>query len=155
MKRLLLILLSLFCLAGVLSACGSEKAVTEVDFTALSGELLDSGIYNDLMSPLDKDIAAMLYSVDAGCISECVLYCGTGATGEEIALFKAADSESAAAIAAAAQQRKSDQIESFKNYVPSEVPKIEKAVIKTNGQFVAYIVSCDADKAAEILKKYM
>jgi len=156
MKKTLTLLLAAALLLGALTACGSGgKTVTEVDFAALADELLSSGLYNDLMSPLDGDVAAMLYQVDPGVIAESVLYCGTGATGEEIALFKAADTAGAAALAAAAQDRRSSQIEAFKNYVPAEVPKIEKAVIRTNGLFVAYIVSGDADKAARILDKYL
>lgn len=155
MKKALIIILVLACLAGCLSGCGGDKVVESMDFAALSTALLDAGIYSDLMSPLEKDIAAMLYSLDESDISECMLYCGTGATVEEIALFKAVDEAAAGRIAQAANNRKAAQKTSFENYVPEELPKLDKAIIKSSGLFVVYIVATDDAKAQEILKAYM
>ena len=154
MKRALYVLFSLVLIFSILSGCG-EKDVENVDFDALSGQLLDSGAFTDLLCPLTKDITASLYGIDEADIENFALFCSTGATAEEIALFKAVDEAAAQRIMDAVEKRITNQITSYENYVPEEVPKLEDAIIRQNGLFIAYITADKSNKAAKILDAYM
>ncbi len=138
----------------LISGC-KEEAPKELDAEAMASALLDSGAFTDLLSPVSGDVAKALYKYDGGDVSEALLYCGTGATAEEIAVFKCADEGSASRLRAAAEKRVEEQIRAFENYVPAEVPKLKKADIRVMGSYVALVVSADAEKTGPILDDYM
>ncbi|MGI6029456.1 MAG: DUF4358 domain-containing protein [Candidatus Heteroscillospira sp.] len=147
----LFLLLALMCL---LCACGSGS---HTDFAPadLTAELLDSSCFTDLLSKMETDTALELYGLDESDVSDCSIYLGTGATAEEIAVFKAADEDAAAKIAEAMDARVTGQISAYESYVPAEVPKLEKAIVRSSGVYVAYVTAADADGAVKIIDKYM
>ena len=51
--------------------------------------------------------------------------------------------------------RVSEQIESFTDYVPGELTKLNAAVIKVNGKYAVLSVSDTPDEAGKIIGKYM
>ena len=51
-----------------------------------------------------------------------------------------------------AREHIQSQLESFKNYNPDETDKLEKAVVKQFGQYVALCVTSDAGAAAAVDK---
>jgi hypothetical protein len=153
MKRVLIFLLPLIFMFSLISGCG-EKAVKDVDFNELSADLLESGAFSDLLCPLTADIAASLYGIEPGDFQDFTLYCSTGATAEEIALFKAADESAALRIKEAAEKRIQNQILSYESYVPAEVPKLENAVVRQEGVFVFYVTSNDSEKVDGIINSY-
>lgn len=153
MKRIFAFTLAVLLLFG-LAGCG-EPPVMDMDMEKLSSELLNAAGYTDIMSQLNKSVAAVLYGIDEADIDDCVVYCGTGATAEEIAIFKAADSAAAERIEKAAEQRRIQQIAAYENYVPAEVPKLEKALIKADGSFIVYVVAGQSDAADKIVYNYV
>lgn len=154
MKRVLFFLLSLTLISFVFCGCG-EKKVTDVDIDLLSSQLLESGGFSDILCPLTANIAAALYDIDENDFEDFALYCSTGASAEEIALFKAKDEGAALRIKDAVDARIQKQISSYGSYVPSEVPKLESAIVRQEGVFVIYITSNEPDKAKEIIDSYM
>lgn len=150
MKKITAILLSICLLAACSSAAPEPKTP---DFDALSAGLLENGGFTDILSPVDAEIAAMLYGVDAALIESCVFYVSTGATAEEIALFKAAGEDAASKLESAAKERVELQKKAFESYVPEEVPKLEKTIIIRSGEYVILVVSADAAAAESILKE--
>ena len=54
----------------------------------------------------------------------------------------------------AADTRVDNEKVSFKDYVPAEMPKLEKAVITVNGDTVILCVSSDPDKAKEVIASF-
>lgn len=140
-----LLLLALF-------GCSEKK---ELDIDKLSEELLSGGVFSETLEPVELDILGYIYDVSEDDYAEAAVYCSSGATADELAIFKAKDADAAKRIAEAAQQRIEEQIRGFKNYVPAEVPKLEKAYQTTYGDYVLLCVSTDPETANTIIAKYI
>ncbi|MGE4353973.1 MAG: DUF4358 domain-containing protein [Oscillospiraceae bacterium] len=155
MKKIIALLV-VMALLLLLPACGSEEnKVKDFDPADLSAALLDSNCFTDLLSEMDTAVALELYGIDAEKVDGCSVYLGTGATAEEIAVFKAVDADAAAEIAAALQDRVASQVEAYKNYVPKEVPKLEKAIVLSKGVYAVYVTAEDSDGARSIVDNFM
>ena len=110
--------------------------------------------FEDSLSELDTNVALTYYGIDADKVKNSVVVVSTGATAEEIAVFEAADQSSADAIKSACEDRKAKQTTSYADYKPSETSRLDKAIIKEDGNYVVYCVTDDTDKANEIIDKY-
>lgn len=154
MKRVLFILLSLTLMSFIFCGC-EEKPVTDVDFDPLAKELLESGGFSDILCPLTTDVASSLYKIDKNDIEDLSMYCSTGATAEEIALFKAKDEASALRIKEAVDARIQYQKKAYESYLPAEVPKLEDAIVRHQGVFVIYVTSNEPERAEDIIESYM
>jgi len=141
----LLMLISLF-------GCSGKK---ELDIDKLSEELLSGGVFSEKLEPLDLDILDYLYEVSEDDYEKAAVYCSSGATADELAIFKTKDEKAAERILEAVQKRIDSQINGFKNYVPAEVPKLEKAYTNTYGSYVLLCVSTDSEAANKIIAKYI
>ncbi|HHU04947.1 MAG TPA: DUF4358 domain-containing protein [Clostridiales bacterium] len=151
MKRLLVAVLATLLLLA-LFGCSEKK---ELDIDKLSEELLSGGVFSETLEPVELDILGYIYDVSEDDYAEAAVYCSSGATADELAIFKAKDADAAKRIAEAAQQRIEEQIRGFKNYVPAEVPKLEKAYQTTYGDYVLLCVSTDPETANTIIAKYI
>jgi hypothetical protein len=135
------------------SGCGAKAAPENVDVKAMAAEIIASGAYTDSMS--DKTAAALsLYSIDKADVSEYDVYFSSMATAEECGVFKASGSEAASRVLAACKARQASQVTAYENYVPSEVSKINSAIIMQSGDYVLYIVSNDQSAVKTVLEKY-
>lgn len=139
----------------MLCACGGGAESTEFEPDELTDSLLDGKCFTDLLSEMDESTALELYGIDADMVDSSCVYLGTGATAEEIAVFKAKDADSADDIADLLKTRVSSQIKAYENYVPAEVPKLKKAIVKTAGCYAVYVTADNADEAEEIIDTYM
>lgn len=136
---------------GVFSGCAKKTGPVQYDLEKLAAQLKDSGAFSDFLSPVTKDIAASFYGFEDADVTEFVLYCSTGATTEEIGLFKCANEEAAAKLKENAAQRVQTQKTIYESYAPAEPPKLDDAIVTQNGLYVFYIVSADASKAQAVL----
>ena len=148
------------CAAGVLAAlllllCACGGGAKELPLDTVSEQLLDSGAFSDILSPVGKNIAAMIYGVEETLVESSAVYWSTGATAEELALFKAQDEKGAAQLLAAAQTRLEEQKEAFSVYVPAEVAKLDTAVLAQSGPYVICVVAEDAARATQVLGEYI
>jgi len=153
MKKIPFLLLALTLLVSVFAACGSNEPQFEPDDAALA--LLEEGAFADLLSPVDATIAQSLYNLGELEITACSVYCSTGATAEEIAIFRCADAETAKEVELAAKARLESQSATYASYAPEAIPEIENAVLRIRGCYVACVVSGDAALASSILDRYM
>ena len=152
MKKFLTLILAL-ALALSLCACGgTSKGTKSVDLDALAAELLDSGVFTDIMSQPADGVAARLYGFEDADVTKCIMYTGTGATAEEIFLAEAVDGSAASALEASCGQRVENQKLAFANYAPGEVSKLDDAVIVTSGNYVILVVSSDAAAARSVVE---
>lgn len=159
MKKVFCLLFAVTVLVFAFSACGGSgdgnTELTELDSAALAQELVDGdGIFIDLLSPVDTSVALGLYQLDEADVADCLVYCSTGATAEEIAIFQATSEEAVTRIQDAIQNRIDMQITSFESYVPTEVPKLENAIVQTSGMFIVYVTAEDAAAAQTIVDSY-
>lgn len=142
--------LSLCVMIVVLSGCASEKKT--IDLKNLENELLAEVEFDDEMSLLDEKMANMLYDIDNA--KKSVVYIGSGATSEEIALFEFESLEDAKAGYEKAKERIEKQKEDYAKYIPEEVQRLENALISQNGNFVIVCVA-KGDDAKTIIKQYI
>jgi hypothetical protein len=151
MKKTISLLLSLL-ICALCAGCG---AAPDFEPAALAEALESSGCFTDLLSEMDTAMAMELYGIEEGDVEACAVYLGTGATAEEIAVFRAKSAAAAKTIAEAFGARRDNQITAYKNYVPTEVPKLEDAIVKSSGSYAVYVTAADADGAQKIIDDYL
>ncbi len=144
---------TVFVLALSLTGCGKEEAA--MDVTEVSNRLLGEITYQDELTSIDLDTAAMIFNFSEIEITNGAIYESSGATAEEIVVLECASAEDADAAKAALEARVADQKESFTDYVPKELVKLDKAVIVKGSTYAILSVSDEPDKAAEIIGAYM
>ena len=152
MKKLFRVALALTVLLS-LAACGgqeTEKAAFSPDNAAT---LLESGAFSEALEPIDTDVACALYGIDETTVTEAAVYGSTGTTAEELAIFVLTDEDTAQAALTALGYRVADRKDAMADYIPGEVPKLEKAVLEQRGNTVLLVVANDYDPVEEFLNK--
>lgn len=132
---------------------GQEKSAQKDGKQADAGEigkkLAEALTFEDELTLADEDMAEMLYGIDTAAQSS--VYISSGATAEEIAVFEFETDQDCKEAVALAEQRVEDQKEAFASYVPKEVKRLDGAVVKQYGRFLAVCVCDDGRKAEELL----
>lgn len=123
-----------------------------VDAAALSKSLLNDIVYDDQLSSVELNTAEMFLNLADIGIDEAYIYESSGATAEEIVVFKCKDSDSAKKAKTAFEQRVMEQTENFTDYVPKEIEKLDDAVIITSKEYAVLSVSSDPGKAKDIIE---
>lgn len=151
MKKLILVVMAAALI--MLCACGEEKNTEnkDVDLEALAGKLLESGAFAEELNRVDDGIADKLYGITNA--KTAYLYVGSGAVADELALFEFESKEDAEAAVEQAQARVTAQSESFADYIPEEVKKLDSAIVKTYGRYLVVCVS-GGTEAGEIISEY-
>lgn len=157
MRRMGLIVLTL-CLALGLTACGGEKEeqITNLDAEAAAQAFLDSGCFSETLEQLDLDMAFRLYGLEeAGLTEESVLDCAVwfsaGATAEEVAVLVLDSEQSAETARDALEAHVDSQKESYQDYLPQEVPKLDNAQLTVYGNSVVLVVPAEVDPARNLM----
>jgi len=151
LKRLLIPALAVILFLSCFG-CSSKK---ELSVDTLSDELINGDVFSETLEPIDLEILNYIYDISDDDYEEAVVYCSSGSTSDELAIFKAKDADALKRIQDAVQKRIDEQISAFQNYVPSAVPKLESAYNTTYGNYVILCVSTDSAAAEEILGKYV
>lgn len=160
-------------MAGALTGCGGNdkpedsaktEAVTEkdnaqtsddkveVDVKAAADKILADGDFKDNLGEVDKTIAlSRLYGLDEAQIESCAFYTNSNATAEEIAVIKTKSPDYVETVKTAYETRVENQKTACKDYLPDEMPKLESAVIYTNGNYVVLCVSNDNAAAETVI----
>ncbi|MBR4961753.1 MAG: DUF4358 domain-containing protein [Clostridia bacterium] len=148
-KNILAVLMAALMLLTLFS-CGESETPSDVDLETLAESLLEGGSFEDALAQIDDGTVTMLYGIDNAL--EQIVYIGSGATPEEIALFAFENQADAEAGFALAKMRLADQKEQFTDYNSWEMPKLEDAVVKQYGTYVVLCVSGDS-RAEAILSE--
>lgn len=137
----------------LLSACGAPAGSEDfqIDMEALADKLLESELFGETLNQADDGIAEMLYDMDGA--SAALVYVGSGAAADELALFEFANETEAQSALSSAEARIAAQKDSFAAYIPEEVPKLDHAVVETYGRYLIVCVSA-GDGASEIISDY-
>ncbi len=142
--------LCFFIMIFLLTACGKKN--TSIDIIKLSEDLLENVPFTDELTMADEKTVEHLYSID-NAVSE-VVYIGSGATAEEIAIFQFASEEDADNALPSVQKRITDQKEGFESYIPIELKRLDNAVLEKQGCYIILCVS-DGTEAEEIIRRYL
>lgn len=147
-KRMLPFLLALALLFG-LAGCGATGG--SLDIQALAEDLLKNGEFSDELWKIDDSMVKKLYNVDD--YTQALVYVGSGATAEELALFAFPSEDAAAQGLQKAKDRLESQIADYRTYLPQEVPKLQNAVAEQWGKYVIVCVS-PGSACGEIVARY-
>ena len=141
--RLLCMLISFLLLCG----CSAGETPYTVGDAQI---LLEAGLFNGDMGPVDKNIVSLLYGIDEDTLQDCICYmaAGTASSADELAILILTDADAARLAQAACQKRIEDQIEASRNYAPAAVPRLENAVIRRVGNTVLFAVG-DPERLSE------
>lgn len=137
MKKLLPLVLAL---ALVVTGCASKPAAFEPEATTKA--LLESTAFSETLEALPIDLIAEIYGLTAA-PETALAYGSTGATAENVAVFLFADEDAAKTAAAELTAHAAAQIETLQNYLPLEVPKLERASVRQQGASVLFVVAND------------
>lgn len=144
-------MLSLIMMAAM-SGCSGKEEITVLDISSLTSELLEQAEFEDELSPVDDEVIKKLYDIED--YVNASVYLSSGATAEEIAVFEFDGRDTAAAGLKKAQERVEEQRTDFESYIPKEIPKLDRAVVKQEGNYVIVCVS-NSGKAEEIITKWI
>lgn len=154
MKKRVQILVSLvltFAIVGAMLGCGSSKAMS---VSEVSDRLLKEIAYQDTLSKIDLDTAAMFFNLSGIDIKEAAIYETSGWTAEEIVVIECATAGDADKAKAMLETRIEEQKTNYVDYVPEEMDKLNAAVIVESGNFAVLSVSNEPDKAKSIIGEY-
>lgn len=146
------ILMALTLFSGC-SQTGSKTITAPTDEVAQ--KLLDSLSFEYPLNQLPEDAANRLYKLEGEILEEQAVYVGTGgALADEVSVWRVKDEKDAKTVQEAAKKRVENQKASFQDYVPEEMPKLEKAVIQVDGDTIILCVSSDPEKAKEVISSF-
>lgn len=144
----------LLTLPLILAGCQKEAEAKNPPPADLAAALLEGLEFDDQPERLDQDAAMTVLGLESwrDQTEDCAAYMGSGATPEQIVVLQAADEESARQIGQSLKESYLPQLkDSFADYAPAELPKIEDARLETRGRTVALCVCPDGDAAQTIL----
>ena len=133
----------------------SKDVIPSNDEEKNIAEALKQGVgFTDTLWQIDNSIGVSLYGISSSCVKSAVVYAGSGATAEEIAVFEYASEEAKQEIYNKINEHLSDRKNSFENYLPSEVVKLSAPYVRTTDKYIILCVSDHNEKADEILNDY-
>lgn len=150
MKKLVSLYTVLVLLLSLTACSDSGGDAKEYDPPATAQALLDAGVFSEALEPLDADLIPLLYGLEAQ-PAQAAVYTSTGATAEEVAVLAFATQSEADAALDALNTRVADQKDACEGYLPAELPKLDKAIVKASGKSVLLVVANDAQKAQTTL----
>lgn len=142
MKKLLSVVLVVLSMAAMLCACGKTEGKTPAT-ADVARAVKESTSFAELIELNNDNIGRRYYGIDLDSIEEyCVMVCSSGARADEIAVFKMKEQDDVEDMLEIIRERKQELYDSFVDYVPEEIGKIENATIGSNGNYV-YLIVCD------------
>ena len=147
------IILVVIIVLGINFVFTNKDENLQIDMQKLSEELINSQIFEDDLSQVDKDTIIKKYNFTSEKIKDITSYVGTGATAEEILILEMIDKndieETEKIIETKIEERKAD----FQNYLPKEVFKLENYNLDNKGNYIILCISNDYSKAKDIIDK--
>lgn len=131
-----------------------DEPDVNISVDGLAEKLLKEVKFKDKMSKIEKEMALLQYNLSDKDVEEVVMYLSTGATAEEIAVFKVKD-ESKRKVQSAVEKRVADQKVAFKDYNPVELEKLKNPTMYAKDEYVVLCISDEDSKSEKIINEYM
>ena len=129
-----------------------EEVLMDLDVQEIADAIHDKGDFKDNLATVDTNMAlTRLYGLDSSIVEAAAFYTNSNATAEEIAVIRVKDSSEVETVKLAYKTRVEEQKEACKDYLPDEMPKLEDAVIYSNGNYVILCVSNDSNKIESVI----
>jgi len=139
MKKILLAAALVFAAILLVSCGGDPDAELVLDIDALAAKLAAEVPFEDQLALAEERIISTAYSFKNA--SDIAVYTGSGAFAEEIIIAEASDTEKAKALEKELSDHLAAKTERFTSYKPSELSKLDSALLIRRGKYVIYCVS--------------
>lgn len=134
-----------------LAACGQKPPEKELDIAAFAQQAVKAVDFGDEVVLLSENTTKDFYDLQFEGLEQFVVYTsGTRATASEVAVFKVTDKDAMSKAKEAVNARLDDQKESYENYRPDEMPKLNNALVKEEGNYLLFAVSPNNDAIAKL-----
>lgn len=149
-KRLICFLLALVMVLSM-TACGGKKDEPAKNYNgeAIMQALLAQVKFDDTLSSVGDFATLYFPGLPNGCTIS--MHTGTGYFADEVVWICIENEDDAESVMASVDKHLEQMTGQFKNYIPEEVAKIEKAVIWQGGKHVIVCISNDYTTAQSIL----
>ena len=150
MKRFVCLVLAIV-MVFAMTACGKDnkQEAKEYDGAALLQSLLEQVKFSDTMTGVGD--FASLYFPDMPESAKIEMYTGSGYYADELALISVSSAADLEAVKASVDVHMEQLTAQFKNYIPEEVAKIEKAIVWQGGSHTIVCITNDYATAQKIL----
>ena len=156
MKKLITIMMTAVMAFGMMTGCGNDRENTNNISVAESAEkiLKATEIVAELTEATDNNIDIVYSAYSTDFVEEYKVYmCASRATCEEVALFKAKDSDSTEKVKDMVLQRVNDLIDETENYNPKEMPKLESPLVLVKDNYVLLVLADDTAPAEKAFRE--
>lgn len=136
---------------GIILFTNKSKDV-KIDVDELTKILMQNIKFEDEMNLADSETIKILYNIDNAITQK--VYLSSGATAEEIAIFEFKNKNEANEAIKQVNTRIENQKESFRNYLPKEMSKLENAIIIKKNQYIIMCVTED-ENGQNIIESYI
>lgn len=155
MRSKLRLLAAALCCVTILTACQGKNDQSPFS-KDLVQKLADGSVFSEELEELPADTAFALYRLsDYGlsqdALTDCALLRSSGATCEEAAVLILDSSQSAEKAEQALTDYLENQITSNQDYRPTEIPKLENAILERRSDTVLLVVANDREAADSII----
>ena len=163
MKNLVLCVLVSFLTLILLAGCGSAK---DQETTAFSGEdivvdmqaflkrIEDAELFADTLERARESVlSAVMYLTTDG-IETSAIHMGSGFTGEAFGAFKCVSADAAGLLTDELDEYVKAQKAMYADYAPDAIPRLNNAIIRRSGSYVAYVVAERHIDALKIVEEY-
>ena len=143
MKKNVLFVAVLLVFSMLICSCSKTKEYTgTVDSAA--GEIVKTVTFSEELTEIEDETAKKIFGITDKVTDVCA-YIGSGATAEEVSVWKLENAEDANAVIDTLSKRIESLAKDYADYDAEEVPKLEKAVVKSYGSFVVCCVCANGD----------
>ena len=149
MKKLLSVLL-IAALIFTLTACGKKDTAKSANL----GEVLAKFSFDGEMLALDANDLLDLYGVNSADVKQFAAAVNTsGIDCDEVVLVEAVNTDAAARVKTALDNRYQAKLNETENYLPDEYAVIKTCSVTMDGNYVAMIVAPNAEELTKIYRE--
>lgn len=152
MKKVICIIIFIVIIILLLCFTNRSKDIT-IDINMLTEDIIQNVNFEDELNKIDNETIAKLYNINNAVSQE--VYMSSGATAEEIAIFEFKDRKECKEALEKVNKRIENQKESFKEYMPKEMKKLENAIIINKNKYIITCITNENEKMENILNKYI
>ena len=143
MKKVITLILALVLVMSLAACGGKAEETVSLDVHALYESYAQ--YMPDMFEP-DVDTLMNFLGIDVeDCVQYKVVICAEGMRSDEVWLMEARDAAALENLQQLAQTRIEAKLEETVTYAPDQYVVVEKAVVLTNGNYLALLISPDVD----------
>ncbi len=125
------------------------------DIDALAKKLIDNIQFEDTLKKASPNSIFATFAIDPKLLTNGVVYGGSGITAEEIAVFELKNKNSAKQITSLLEKHIKEKREAYKGYIPKELIKLKKPVIKSKDNIVVLCISPNDTLSEKLINEYL